>query len=142
MYKYVIKRLLALIPVILGVIFIIYLILDMTPGDAVTTILGTNYTPEAAEALREQLGLNRPFIIKFISYVLGICHGDFGRSYITNVPVLESIGAAFPNTVILVIVSMSLEILRKRRLSLSLSSKSPALAMRLARPRFPIANLA
>lgn len=107
MYKYVIKRLLALIPVILGVIFIIYLILDMTPGDAVTTILGTNYTPEAAEALREQLGLNRPFIIKFISYVLGICHGDFGRSYITNVPVLESIGAAFPNTVILVIVSMT-----------------------------------
>lgn len=107
MYKYVVKRLLALIPVIVGVVFIIYLILEMTPGDAVATILGVNYTPQAAEQLREQLGLNRPFIVKFFSYLFSILHGDFGISYITGAPVLQQIGVAFPNTLILVLVSMA-----------------------------------
>ena len=56
MHKYVIKRLLALIPVILGVIFIIQLILYLSPSDAAVVILGNNYTPEGAEAVRESLG--------------------------------------------------------------------------------------
>lgn len=108
MYKYVGKRLLALIPVILGVIFIIYLILFLTPGDAVTTILGTDYTPAAAEQVREELGLNRPFLVQFGSYVLNLCRLDFGNSYITGLPVIEQIAARFPNTMILVLISMAL----------------------------------
>ena len=63
MYKYVIKRLLALIPVVLGVIFIIYLILYLTPGDVTATILGTAYTPEAAVQLRDEMGLDRPLVL-------------------------------------------------------------------------------
>ena len=108
MYKYVIKRLLALIPVILGVIFIIYLILYLTPGDAVTTILGVNYTEEAAERVREELGLNQPFLVQFGTYVLNLCRLDFGNSYITGLPVIEQIAARFPATFILVFVSMAL----------------------------------
>ena len=108
MYKYVIKRLLALIPVILGVIFIIYLILYLTPGDAVTTILGVNYTEEAAERVREELGLNQPFLVQFGTYVLNLCRLDFGNPYITGLPVIEQIAARFPATFILVFVSMAL----------------------------------
>ena len=67
MYKYVIKRLVALIPVILGVIFIIQLILYLSPSDAAVVILGNNYTVEGAEAVRESLGLNRPFLVQFFS---------------------------------------------------------------------------
>jgi len=106
MYKYVLKRLVALIPVIIGVVFIIYLILDLTPGDAVATILGTNYTPEAAAQLREEMHLNDPFVVKFFTYIFGLVRGDFGNSYITKQPVLKQIGAAFPNTLILVFISM------------------------------------
>lgn len=108
MYKYVIKRLLALIPVVLGVIFIIYLILYLTPGDVTATILGTAYTPEAAVQLRDELGLDRPFVLQYFSYVLGLCRGDFGNSYVSGLPVLAQVAARFPNTLLLVVVSMAL----------------------------------
>lgn len=108
MYKYIIKRLLALIPVILGVIFIIDLILYMSPSDAAITILGVNYTPEGAEAVRESLGLNRPFLIQFLDYVWCLIRGDFGTSYITGEPVITQLAVRFPRTLILVLVSMLL----------------------------------
>lgn len=108
MYKYIAKRLLALIFVILGVIFIIDLILYLTPSDAAVVIMGTNYTPEGAELLRESLGLNRPFIVQFLDYVWGLVHLDFGNSYITGEPVITEIAARFPNTLILVVIAMTL----------------------------------
>ena len=108
MHKYILRRLLALIPVILGVIFIIYLILFLTPGDAVSTILGTDYTPEGAEQVRQELGLDRPFIVQFVDYVWNLLHGDFGTSYITKAPVMDQIATRFPNTAVLVAVSMVL----------------------------------
>ena len=108
MYKYIIKRLLALIPVILGVVFIIYLILYLTPGDVTTTILGQNYTVEAAEQLRKDLGLDKPFLVQFFSYILNMLHGDLGTSYVSGLPVTEVVGARFPNTLLLVTVSMVL----------------------------------
>lgn len=108
MIKYVLKRLLALIPVILGVIFIIQFILYISPNDPATVILGTNYTPEGAEAVRESLGLNDPFVVQFVRYVLNLLRGDFGNSYITGEPVATQLLARFPNTLILVLVSMTL----------------------------------
>ncbi len=108
MYKYIAKRLLALIFVILGVIFIIDLILYLTPSDAAVVIMGTNYTPEGAELLRESLGLNRPFIVQFLDYVWGLVQLDFGNSYITGEPVITEIAARFPNTLILVVIAMTL----------------------------------
>lgn len=108
MYKYIGKRLLALIPVILGVIFIIDLILFLTPSDPAVVILGTNYTPEGAAAVRASLGLDRPFLIQFFDYVWGLVRLDFGNSYITGAPVIEQLAARFPNTLILVVISMVL----------------------------------
>ena len=73
MIKYVLKRLLALIPVILGVIFIIQFILYISPNDPAVVILGNNYTAEGAQAVRESLGLNDPFLVQFVRYVLNLC---------------------------------------------------------------------
>lgn len=108
MIKYVLKRLLALIPVILGVIFIIQFILYISPNDPAVVILGNNYTAEGAEAVRESLGLNDPFLVQFVRYVLNLLQGDFGNSYITGEPVVTQLMARFPNTLILVLVSMAL----------------------------------
>ena len=60
MYKYVLKRLLMLIPVIIGVSFLVFFIMSLSPGDPARTILGETAPIEAVEALREELGLNRP----------------------------------------------------------------------------------
>jgi peptide/nickel transport system permease protein len=108
MHKFILTRILAMIPVVLGVIFIIFLILYLAPGDVAAVILGSDYTPEAGHAIREQLGLNRPFLVQYFDYVLGLLRGDFGTSYITNAPVSLQIAARFPNTLLLVTVSMFL----------------------------------
>ena len=105
MYRYVLRRLLALIPVILAVIFIIYLILYLTPGDVATIILGNEYTPEAGEQVREELGLNRPFVVQYVDYIINAVQLDFGRSYISNLPVMDQIQVRFPNTLKLVLLS-------------------------------------
>ena len=108
MIKYILKRLLALIPVILGVIFIIQFILYISPNDPAVVILGVDYTPEGAAQVRESLGLNDPFIVQFARYVLDLLRGDFGNSYVTGEPVAVQLAARFPNTLILVVVSMTL----------------------------------
>ena len=108
MIKYILKRLLALIPVILGVIYIIQFILYISPNDPAVVILGVDYTPEGAAQVRESLGLNDPFIVQFARYVLDLLRGDFGNSYVTGEPVAVQLAARFPNTLILVVVSMTL----------------------------------
>ena len=108
MIKYILKRLLALIPVILGVIFIIQFILYISPNDPAVVILGNAYTPEGAEQVRESLGLNDPFVVQFVRYILDLLRGDFGNSYVTGEPVAVQLAARFPNTLLLVVVSMTL----------------------------------
>ena len=80
MYKYILKRLLTLIPVILGVILIIFLIMDLTPGDPARLVLGNMASEEALESFRQEQGLNDPLPIRYGRYVLNICRGDLGAS--------------------------------------------------------------
>ena len=108
MGKYIIKRLISLFFVILGVVFIIYLIFYLLPGDVTQFILGVNYTPEGAARLREELGLNRPFIVQFFGYIGNLLHGDFGVSYLSGAPVSLQLFARFPRTLLLVACSMAL----------------------------------
>lgn len=85
MGKYILKRLLVLIPVILGVTFLIFAIMSFTPGDPASIILGGQGTPAEIEALREKLGLNEPFLKRFFDYVVGlVTRFDFGTSYING----------------------------------------------------------
>ena len=81
MSKYIIKRILWMIPIILGVLLIVFSISYFTPGDPVKAILGTGYTPEAYAAKRAELGLDQPFLIQFVNYILDLLKGDMGVSY-------------------------------------------------------------
>jgi len=91
MVKYIVKRLLLLIPIILGVSAIIFTLKTLTPGDPARQILGNDATEEQIQAKREELGLNDPAVVQYVRYIGGIIHGDFGESYRTGEPVLSEI---------------------------------------------------
>lgn len=105
MLKYITKRLLMIIPVILGVSFIIFLIMNLTPGDPAIMILGEGAKPEQYAALREEMGLNDPFLFRYFRYVANAVQGDFGRSYRTNIPVFKEIATRIPYTLNLAVLS-------------------------------------
>ncbi|RGZ00415.1 nickel ABC transporter permease [Clostridium sp. AM58-1XD] len=102
MLKYTSKRLAYLILVLIGVSFLVFLLLYMTPGDPVRMMLGESATPEAQAELREELGLNDSFLVQYGRYMKNIIvHQDLGTSYATKRPVLTEIMSVFPNTVTL-----------------------------------------
>lgn len=99
MLVFIIRRLIQTIPVLLGVILVVFLIMQMIPGDAAIILAGESATPEQVEILREQLGLNDPLYIQYINYVNDILHGDFGTSVRSNRPVLDEIMTRLPVTI-------------------------------------------
>lgn len=106
MIKYVLKRLLITIPILLCVIFIVFSIMQLTPGDPATSILGATATPEQIAQLNHELDYDQPFFTRFFNYVIGVLHGDFGTSYRTNQPVISEIKVRFPTTFKLAMLSM------------------------------------
>lgn len=98
MTNYIIKRILALIPVIIGVALVVFLIIHLIPGDPAQTMLGERATAESIERLRESMGLNQPLYIQFINFFRGLLKGDLGRSIMSNNPVMGEITVRFPAT--------------------------------------------
>lgn len=89
MIKYIGKRLLALIPVLLVVSVVIFLLIHLVPGDPAAAILGEQATPEQIEALRETLGLNQPLTTQYFRWLTGLFRGDWGRSLFMQGTMLE-----------------------------------------------------
>ncbi len=111
MHKYVIRRLILLIPVILGVTFIVFGIMYLTPGDPASIKLGEMAPPEQVEALREEMGLNDPFLVQYGRYVKkAVFEGDWGRSIQTNRPVFDDVMSRFPATLKLAITASVISI--------------------------------
>ncbi len=98
MFHYIGKRLLMMIPVILGISFIIFTIMNFTLGDPARMILGEDASPQDVAALREELGLNGPFPLRYFNYVKDAVQGDFGTSYRNRQPVFQEIFDRFPTT--------------------------------------------
>jgi peptide/nickel transport system permease protein len=97
MYRYVLKRLLLMIPIILGVSFIIFSILAITPGDPASIILGSGALQEDIDKLNDQLGYNLPFIQRYLKYLYdAVFRFDFGISYATKLPVFKEVIAKAP----------------------------------------------
>lgn len=111
MYKYVLKRLMLMIPVMLGVIFIVFTLMFYAPADPAKLILGESAKPEAVERLREEMGLNNPFFVQFGDYVFNLVQGDFGDSYITGRPVMKEILERFPYTALLAVLGSSISVI-------------------------------
>lgn len=101
MSKYVFKRLLHIIPVLIGVTFLVFVLLSLSPGDPAQAILGVGAKPGELAMMREQLGLNDPILVRYLRYMGGVLKGDFGTSYSIKQPVLEIIRIRLPNTLIL-----------------------------------------
>lgn len=106
MYRYVLKRLVLLIPVLLGVSFLVYFILDLAPGDAVDVLAPDDATQEDRERMREELGLNRPLIVRYLDYMSDLVRGDMGESYLSGQPVWDSFIEKAPNTLLLGFASL------------------------------------
>lgn len=105
MVKYIIKRLLLLIPVVIGITLFIYFIMSMAPGDPAALILGSDATMEEIMEKREELGLNNPIIIRYVHYMAGVLHGDFGTSWYNGFNVMSEFLSRIPNTLLLGIMS-------------------------------------
>lgn len=105
MHKYIMRRLVLLIPVVLGVVLIVFGIMYITPGDPAKMIMGEQAPPEQLEQLREEMGLNDPFIVQFFNYIKNALKGDWGRSYQTNRPVFDEVSTRFPATLKLAVAA-------------------------------------
>ena len=109
MFKYILKRLLSLIPILIGISFISFALIYFTGGDAVAVryeAIGGVLSPELINQKREELGLNRLFIIQYLSWLLGVIQGDMGISYVSGKPVFGYIFSKLPNTLLLSISSL------------------------------------
>jgi peptide/nickel transport system permease protein len=109
--QYFLRKFLRLILVLLLVATATFLLLDLLPGDVALTLLGSEATPAAIAQVRAELGLDRPLVLRFLHWFAGFLQGDLGRSYITQVPVLESILDRLPVTVELMVLSQLLALL-------------------------------
>ena len=99
MSKYILKRILISIPVLIGVIFIIFIMLNVVPGDPITLMMGEHIKPDLIEQFRVRMGLDDPVIIRFFKYIINAIQGDLGMSYKLKRDVTDLIKDAFPNTV-------------------------------------------
>lgn len=108
MAGYIVKRLLAMIPVLIGLSIIVFLIMAMIPGDPAQAILGNFATPENVARVNRELGLDKPLPQQYLIWVTNLLQGDFGRSYILNRPVLDEVLERFSATLILAGTSLVL----------------------------------
>lgn len=111
MREYVLRRLLLLIPTLLGVTFIVFLMMRFIPGDPITNMLGESYAAEDAQKLRHELGLDQPLVVQYSKWVLHLLSGDWGRSILSNRPVLSDILYRLPVSIELLILSMIVSLL-------------------------------
>ena len=110
MWKFIVKRLIMLIPVLIGVTLLVFLILQLAPGDPAKVILGEQATPEQIQELRESLGLNDPVLVQYANYIIKLVQGDMGESYTTRGPVSDEVFNRFPNTIKLTACAMLLAV--------------------------------
>ncbi len=106
--KIVLKRLLSMIPVLLGVILLTFILLRVVPGNPVSILLGEHYNQETIERLTSYMNLDKSVLEQFLSYAAGILRGDLGVSYVMKKPVTDLIFQAFPYTVKLALLSAAI----------------------------------
>ncbi|MDF2680372.1 MAG: transporter permease protein [Brevibacillus sp.] len=106
MFVYMIRRLLQMIPVLLGVILVVFLIMQMVPGDPAVLLAGEGASAETIANIRTQLGLDQPIMVQYFHYVTDVASGDLGTSLRSNLPVFEEIMARLPATIELALASI------------------------------------
>ena len=106
MLRYVFKRLLMLIPVLLGATFFVFFIMELSPEDPAITILGADATPEAIAELHTEMGLDQPLLFRYGRFINNMLHGDLGTSYKNRMDVMDQILDKLPNTLLLAVAGI------------------------------------
>ena len=110
MLAYLIRRVLATVPVVLMVALFVFSLLYIAPGDPAAIIAGDQATPDDVERIRASLGLDRPFLVRFIEWLWNVLHGDLGTSIFTNLPVSHMIAQRIEPTVSLMTLTLILSL--------------------------------
>ena len=110
MIKYVIKRLLMMIPIIIGISLLVAIFLSLAPGDPARIRLGNEAEEWEIQALRDELGLNDPFFVRYVRFLTNALRGDFGKSFYNQRPVVDELLARFRYTVVIATLSVALAI--------------------------------
>ena len=110
MFTYVVRRILATIPVMVVVALFVFSLLFIAPGDPAAVIAGDQATPQDVERIRQSLGLDRPFLVQFSDWAWRLVHFDLGRSIFTNLPVTAMIAQRIEPTLSLMVVTLLLSI--------------------------------
>src|ERR1700755_1219126 len=108
MLSYIVRRILATIPVVLMVALFVFSLLYIAPGDPAAIIAGDQATPADIERIRQSLGLERPFLVQFGDWAWRILHGDLGTSIFTNLPVTNLIAQRIEPTLSLMLLTLAL----------------------------------
>jgi peptide/nickel transport system permease protein len=111
MLRFVIRRLILLVPVILIVGTIVFVLIHLTPGDPAVVVLGQDATPEQIEAMRDRLGLNEPLYVQYFEWLLGAVQLDFGDSIFLSQPVTESLFDRAQPTLLLTLYALTIQVL-------------------------------
>ena len=113
MRDYILKRLATVIPILIGISFLSFALISLSPSNPAEVALRVNEivpTEEAVKAMEEQLGTNRPYVERYVTWLTDSLQGDFGNSYVNNKPVATLIGQAIPNTIKLALVALIITI--------------------------------
>jgi ABC-type dipeptide/oligopeptide/nickel transport system permease component len=100
-FAFIVRRLALSIPTLFGVLVVVFLLLYVAPGDPVQEMVGERADAETIARLRKELKLDEPLIKQFTHYTSGVLKGDFGKSYITQRPIIQDIRERFPKTLLL-----------------------------------------
>ena len=111
MIRYIIKRLLMMIPILMGITLIVLLFIDIAPGDPARIILGNEATDEEVQELRDELGLNDPFFTRYFRFLKNAVQGDFGKSYMNNRAVADEMFQRFQYTLLMSVFSVLLSVI-------------------------------
>ena len=138
--RYIVRRLFQAIPVIIAMSIFVFLMIHLVPGDPVQTMLGFRATPENVAIVRAQLGLERPLLAQYLTWVGGALHGNFGQDFISHVPVSTLLAQRLPVTIELTLLSMTLAVLVGVPLGVRAAAKPGA--VRQATEGFVVAGIA
>lgn len=111
MSRYLVNRLLITIPILILVTIIVFAVMQLLPGDPARMVLGQEASPQALEAMRVRLGLDRPVHVQYLSWLGGVLRGDLGRSLVDNAPVARAVSLAFPVTLQITLMALLIALL-------------------------------
>ena len=126
MGKYILRRVLLMIPIVLGVATLSFILMKLAPGDPAAAYLGDKATPENVAQLRHAWGLDEPMIIQYFQFLAGLLVGDFGQSFIFQTSVLELLKLRMPATLLLMLVSLVFAVVISVPLSLWVAARRSA----------------